>query len=628
MALVLLGSRGKGQEKKVQGRSKKAGLSRALAGAVVFLLLFPPGAAVGAAVAPGAGGAAGLQEVRLVLNGKPSPSLLGVWQGEEVLLPALALAELTGRGLLYEPGSDRLSFLGGEGEGRLTVNLAAGRMEDDRGRVWAERAPVVREGMGILVPAVPVLRWLNWMVAVDKEHRVVAVAQPGREFNLITAVEVRSDQEKAAVLIQGTSPVECEVTEDRPGRRLVVRLPRSYVGALPDFRDDGRSPLVDGVSFQQVGDEGRINIELKGAFFGFRVRGEPSLRRLVVELPLYVEERLATTVVPGLVYRRIKRLSVAGPIIADILEADLREPGLTLKPVLAREGFSGTETVSSLARRYGAIAGVNGGYFHYTGDTLGAVIIDGEMLSEPIRNRTVFALTEEGTPLILNLNFCGRVTVAGRELPLHGINRWRGKDELILYTPAFGSSTRTNSAGREYVVEEGRVSAVVEGGNAPIPRGGFVLSAHGAARDALAGVRPGDVVAVDPATEPDWRALGIRQAVGGGPRLLQQGEVHITAEEEEFRPDVAVGRAPRTGIGLTPEGKVIFAVVSGRRPGISVGMTLAELAWLLRDLGAVEAMNLDGGGSTALVIRDRVFNLPSDGRERAVSNAILFFAQP
>lgn len=579
-------------------------------------------------VAPGGRGATGLQEIRLVMDGKPFPPLLGVWQGEEVLLPALALAELTGRSLFYEPGSDRLSFLERDGEGRLTISLAAGRVEDERGRVWAERASVFREGVGILIPALPVFRWLNWTVAVDREHRVVAVAQPGREFNLITAVEVRSDQEKTTVLIQGTSPVEYEVADERSGQRLVVKLPRSYVGALSNFESNGRSPLVGGVSFQQVGEEGRINIELKGAFFGFRVRGEPSLRRLIVELPLYVEERLATTVVPGLVYRRIKRQSVAGPIVADILEADLREPGLSVKPALAREGVTGTETVSSMARRHGAIAGVNGGYFHYTGDTLGTVIIDGEMLSEPIRNRTVFALTEQGTPLILNLDFCGRARIAGRELPLQGINRWRGKDELILYTPAFGDSTRTNSAGKEYVVEAGKVTAVVEGGNAPIPRGGFVLSAHGAARDALAEVRLGDSAEIDLATEPDWRALRIKQAVGGGPRLLRQGEVYITAEEEKFLPDVTVGRAPRTGIGLTPEGKVIFAVVSGRRPGISVGMTLTELAWLLKDLGAVEAMNLDGGGSTALVIRDRVFNLPSDGRERAVSNAILFFANP
>ena len=67
----------------------------------------------------------------------------------------------------------------------------------------------------------------------------------------------------------------------------------------------------------------------------------------------------------------------------------------------------------------------------------------------------------------------------------------------------------------------------------------------------------------------------------------------------------------------------IIVTVNGRNPGISVGMTLEELAELMIELGAVDAMNLDGGGSTTMVIRDMVLNIPSDGIERSVSNAII-----
>ncbi|MGE5593740.1 MAG: phosphodiester glycosidase family protein [Betaproteobacteria bacterium] len=125
---------------------------------------------------------------------------------------------------------------------------------------------------------------------------------------------------------------------------------------------------------------------------------------------------------------------------------------------------------------------------------------------------------------------------------------------------------------------------------------------------------------------PDWRTLGVVHAIGGGPRLVKDGKVHITSGEERFKPDVAVGRAPRTAAGITTDGKLLLVAVTGRQAYHSIGVTLEELANLMVELGARDAMNLDGGGSSTMVVRDYVMNTPSDGQERRVADAILVFS--
>jgi exopolysaccharide biosynthesis protein len=137
-----------------------------------------------------------------------------------------------------------------------------------------------------------------------------------------------------------------------------------------------------------------------------------------------------------------------------------------------------------------------------------------------------------------------------------------------------------------------------------------------------------DNVSVDTAGNliPDWLGEGVVYAVGGGPRLVSDGEVNVTSSQEQFKADVALGRAPRTAVGVTGDGKLLLIAVTGRQAYHSIGVTLEELAHIALELGAKDAMNLDGGGSSTMVVRDYVMNTPSDGRERKVADAILVFA--
>jgi hypothetical protein len=329
------------------------------------------------------------------------------------------------------------------------------------------------------------------------------------------------------------------------------------------------------------------------------------------------------------------------------LRIDLAQ--VRLDAVHALDAAVGLETVSSMAQRRGALAAINGGYFRTTGtfrgDSTGTLQIDGTLLSEPDRARSAVgfmrprsARTGTGagaTELIFgHVTWEATVDANGRKRPLDGINRPRGADEMVLFTPAFHQTTLTDASGTEVVVRRGRVEEVREQtGSTPIPADGFVLSAKGAAREwarehlrrrtrikVSAALKPADATG-SPEKNP-WPAA--EDVVGGGPKIVTEGRVDITLEREKVQPAFSTTRHPRTAIASLPGNKALLVVVDGRQPAISVGMSLDELARLMIELGAVEAINLDGGGSSTMTVGGKVVNHPSDVTgERPVSDAIL-----
>jgi len=304
----------------------------------------------------------------------------------------------------------------------------------------------------------------------------------------------------------------------------------------------------------------------------------------------------------------------------------IRRGSARLQVALANDRAVGRERTSAMARRWRAVAAVNGGYFAPDGDPLGGVMVDGEWESEPLPNRTCLGVTERGEVLVDALTWKAEATTPAGPLPISGINRARGTNELILYTSRYDVTTRANPFGAEAVVAAGLVREVRVGMvGAAIPSGGFVLSAHGTATARLRDLRPGDPVRVVTSVKPssgDPRWEHVRDVLCGGPRLLSRGQV--VASGEGFPEALLNRRHPRTAVGVAPDGSVILLVADGRSPEHSLGMTATELALEMRRWGAQDAVNLDGGGSTTLVVRDRVVNLPSDETgERPVSNALL-----
>lgn len=112
--------------------------------------------------------------------------------------------------------------------------------------------------------------------------------------------------------------------------------------------------------------------------------------------------------------------------------------------------------------------------------------------------------------------------------------------------------------------------------------------------------------------------------VSGGPLLVEHGRVQVRVAEEKIPADIAKGRAPRTALGIKKDGTLLMVVVDGRSNN-SAGLTLTELATYMLRLGAREAVNFDGGGSSVMAINGQVVNKPSDGRERIVSVGLGLF---
>lgn len=349
-------------------------------------------------------------------------------------------------------------------------------------------------------------------------------------------------------------------------------------------------------------------------------------------------------IAPGVEHIQITRghqseTEATGPWFINLLRIDLSKARLQM--VHAMDEAVGLETVTSLATRHGALAGVNSGYFRttgiYRGDSIGVGVLSGKILSESNNARAAAGLIERnGTQQLIfgHLKFEG-VLAAGRKLkrPINGLNRPRGDNELILFTPEFHRTTLTDPNGLEVIVRNGRVFEHRDlKGSSIIPSDGFVISASGSAREwALKNLRRGALVQVDLNLSPVEadQAAAWKQAssiIGGGPQLIKNGRIEITNAAEKILPSFVSEGHPRTAIAKLKSGQILLVTVDGRQPGESIGMSLNMLSDLLIELGAVEAINLDGGGSTAMVIRNKLVNSPSDATgERPVSDAILVY---
>jgi hypothetical protein len=117
----------------------------------------------------------------------------------------------------------------------------------------------------------------------------------------------------------------------------------------------------------------------------------------------------------------------------------------------------------------------------------------------------------------------------------------------------------------------------------------------------------------------DWAWWEMHTAVGGGPTLIHDGKIRITSKEEQMFGDAENDRTPRTAMGYTSDGRLIILVIQGRYPGLSDGATLFQEATILKNLGCYEALNLDGGGSSYMLVQGKETIQPSDhGIQRPV----------
>lgn len=357
-------------------------------------------------------------------------------------------------------------------------------------------------------------------------------------------------------------------------------------------------------------------------------------------------------IAPGVWHHAVELIE--GPWSIHVIEIDLPrawEAGIRVRTARAPSTGLGLERTSAMARD--ALAAVNGD-FYLQGTPVrsaGLQVRDGELLEEP-RPRTAFAITDDGRPLISVFELrAGLITKAGHVLRVSHLNREpRRPDELTYYdyrAQAWKDSVRSPVgfylypiAGGTSVINDTVTARVVQVRRRVWPlklSPGQWLVAGGSDFAQTQTIAPGDTVQLYCLLPP---ATGVvSEAISGGPRIARDGQVSIEHERESLSATFAEARHPRTAAGLSRDGQTLFLVtVDGRQPGHSVGMSLQELAALMvgklaqfakTRRNAYDALNLDGGGATTMVVRRKVVNRPSDPiGERPVANALLVVGPP
>ncbi len=358
----------------------------------------------------------------------------------------------------------------------------------------------------------------------------------------------------------------------------------------------------------------------------------------------------------------------SGPWLVHLVTISPKAPDVEVRTVKGLGHVVGRERPSEMARRTASaegrklLAAVNADFFNFTppGVSEGPQVSHGRVVKSEDRNRAaradtvlrdqpVFGIAGNGWPFFADAHLEGWVRVGGdNALTLLRVNRAANNDSLTLYNAFMGDTTPSDSGVVELVVRTVRAAAMA-GDTAVgivmnvdtaftgvrIPADGMVLVLPVRVAGSPGGDRGANAIAAHTASRapaPDdtvrWSLPfsgappRVRELIGGYPMLLRDGR-HVFEYTKAILSGFSVTQHPRTAVATLADSSLLIMAVDGRSEA-SKGMSLTQLTDFLVSLGAVNALNLDGGGSTVMVVGDSIVNHPSDKEgERAVANALV-----
>ena len=340
------------------------------------------------------------------------------------------------------------------------------------------------------------------------------------------------------------------------------------------------------------------------------------------------QDRIVNREIPAPGCRFVEIIDSSRQLAVYLFKADLKHPRILIRSAMAGKALPGTGTVESIAfsheNEFFDIAGAVNADFFVNSHPLGLLVKDGRLIKLG-KGWSSILFTSNNTPHIGVFSCRLSMKIPGAEdIPIDGLNRFRGRESVVLFTPDYGEKTRSTEPGRAYVIDprgenlppSGKVNVrvVKECGfpqNNRIPKKQWVLSFGERKTPLSSGLKKGKKYVLHADMSPD--ISDVYNAVSGGPRLLRDGKISVEREAEGQREGFDTEKHPRTAVGYSRDrNTLILAVVDGRQPGYSLGMDLYSLARLMKKQGCYEAMNLDGGGSATMVVNGEVVNRPSD----------------
>ncbi len=349
-------------------------------------------------------------------------------------------------------------------------------------------------------------------------------------------------------------------------------------------------------------------------------------------------------IAPGVVRYKYEITRDKNNTQVNVVTVDLNNPHIKINTVAGGGTYTNKATVSQMADRTNAVALVNGDFFtmQLQGVPLGASIIDGDMKSSPavLTDIWSFGIDENNTAFIDSTKFVGSITAPnGKSYPIDGLNKtfywyqpskeYSHESKIQMYDSFWSSKSRGDkTAGEVLLSEDNVVEQIVYRKNIDmkIPKGKKILQVSGGSeRFVRENIKVGDKVQINTNIEPNrnWKMM-----IGGHALLLENGAI------KKYTKDVTSigGIRARTAVGISNDGKTVYIVSCEGRTKRSAGLSLNELSQFMLDLGAFKAMNLDGGGSTAMAVRNlgdikrtRVTNPERNAAERKVVNGLGVF---
>jgi len=313
-------------------------------------------------------------------------------------------------------------------------------------------------------------------------------------------------------------------------------------------------------------------------------------------------------------YKKEELLINGKPQVVHFFELDLRDSELSVFPVLARDGIFGFELLSEMDQRYKALASVNGGFNFSYGQPSGFVVINGRILTGSLGYGRILLIKDKkawfiDAPAEVWIEF------GGERIPVDRINPYPAEQGITIYTPEYGPTDRIDKRHTVCVVRNGIVvSSGIFYTEAEIPDDGYLIADLGTEKSVVSGFQIGQEVTirwVDQA-EQGYQCSG---------SLVENG-VNVAKETDPWAGSMEIP-TPRTAVGIKGDSTLVFAVVDGRQPGYSIGVTGKQLADILISEGVKEAALLDGGASSEMIVDGKIVNKPSAGKERLIASAFV-----
>jgi exopolysaccharide biosynthesis protein len=380
-------------------------------------------------------------------------------------------------------------------------------------------------------------------------------------------------------------------------------------GLLPIHADNLKVAQVTAPDF----DTGQIKMKILNEF-------SPEVRKRNFDTMVAQKypKSVISDVTSGVKHIKLTKYYAGKPVRINVVEVDMKlAKDLELTPALSsNKTLESRRSISSIAKNNNALVALNGTYFKpQTGVPLGTLMINKKIYTGPIYDRVAMGIFDNGFD-IARVQLNATVKGSGQTIKVDNINQPRMLSTYVLaYTSDWGKTSPYAPKYGMNLLVENDVITKASANPIQIPENGYVISGPKTTLQPLLDKKDAKLTLN---TLPEWK--NVKHIISGGPYLVKDGEVFVDMTAQKL--GAIGGRNPRSAIGYTADNNLILIAVDGRE-GSSIGMTLVELANFMKSIGCVNAMNLDGGGSTVMYVKGQIVNKPAQQGGIPLSNAIV-----